>query len=276
MSLFHKIAGKLIVVGSDIAPNLMARIIVPRLLTPRHVPSRLPDTFEPIDIGNGIVAWREYDSDPTMPLALFVHGFNGHHAQWSAIETVVQQSGYRTIFLDPPGHGSSLQGQCDPILFSNAVRAAFEYFGPVSLYIGHSMGAVAGVLATREVAGADAYILMASPAVMAHAIKATAQKFGLGSRATDALLKEVGRRVGAHPSDLDLIQFIRKRAAPALIVHDRGDRQVPFGEAERIQANWPNTQLLATNGLGHNRILQDGEVLAEISKFLSARSRTDG
>lgn len=262
----------MIVMGSEIAPNLMARIIVPRLLTPRRVQSRLPDTLEPIDIGDGIVAWREHDSDPTMPLALFVHGFDGNHAQWSDIETVVRQSGYRVIFLDPPGHGSSQQGQCDPIIFSKAVRASFECFGPVSLYVGHSMGAVAGVLGTSEVAGADAYILMASPAVMSHSIRATAQKFGLGSVAIDALLKEVGRRVGSHPSDLDLIKFVEKRVAPALIVHDRGDRQVPFGEAERIHASWPNSQLFVTDGLGHNRVLRDGDVLAEIAKFLSTRS----
>ena len=80
--------------GSDFAPNFFARIIVPSLLKPRRVQSRLSDTFEPIDIGGGLVAWREYDSDPTRPLALFVHMFNGNHAQWSAIEEIVREAGY--------------------------------------------------------------------------------------------------------------------------------------------------------------------------------------
>jgi len=269
MSIFHKIVGKVIVLGSDFAPNLFARIIVPGLLKPRRVHSRISETLERIDIGDGLVAWREYDSDPTRPLALFVHGFNGNHAQWSAIVEVVREAGYRTIFLDPPGHGSSRIGQCDPIIFSKAVGSAFEYLGPVSLYVGHSMGAIAGVLGSSETAGADAYMLMACPVVMANSIRATTQKVGLGTVATDAILKEVGRRVGAHPSDLDLTQFIVKGSAPALIVHDRGDRQIPFGDAERLHASWPNAQLFATNGLGHNRILQDGEVLAEIVQFLS-------
>lgn len=273
MSIFQKIARKVIIMGSDFAPNFFARIIVPSLLKPRRVQSRLSGTFEPIDIGDGLVAWREYDSDTKRPLALFVHGFNGNHTQWSAIEKVVREAGYRTIFLDPPGHGSSRPGQCDPIIFSNAVRNAFEYFGPTSLYVGHSMGAIAGVLGTRETAGADAYLLMACPVVMANTIRTTTQKVGLGTVATDAILKEVGRRVGAHPSDLDLTQFIVKRSAPALIVHDHGDRQIPFGEAERLHASWPNAQLFATNGLGHNRILQDGEVLAEIVQYLSSQIR---
>lgn len=259
--------------ASDFAPNLFARIIVPSLLMPRRVQTQLSGKLERIDIDDGLVAWRENDNDPTQPLALFGHGFNGNHAQWSAIVEVVREAGYRVIFLDPPGHGSSRPGQCDPIIFSNAVRNAFECLGPVSLYVGHSMGAIAGVLGTRGKAGADAYMLMASPVVMANTIRATTQKVGLGTVATDAILKEVGRRVGAHPSNLDLTQHIANKSAPVLIVHDRGDRQIPFGEAERLHASWPNAQLFATNGLGHNRILRDGEVLAEIVQFLSRQIR---
>jgi len=270
MSIFQKIAGKVIAIGSGLAPNLFARIIVPGLLMPRRVPAQSTATLERIDIDDGLVAWQENDSDPTRPLALFVHGFNGNHAQWSAIAKVVREAGYRLIFLDPPGHGASRRGQCDPIIFGNAVRTAFEYLGPVSLCVGHSMGAIAGVLGTRDVPGADAYMLMACPVVMANTIKATAQKVGIGTVATDAILNEVGRRVGAHPSDLDLTQLIATESAPALMVHDRGDGQVPFGEAERLHASWPNAHLFATSGLGHNRILQDGEVLAEIVQFLSS------
>ena len=83
-----------------------------------------------------------------------------------------------------------------------------------------SVGAIAGVLGTRVTAGADAYVLIANPAVMANTIRATTQKAGLGTVAADAILKEVGRSVGAHPSDLDLTQFIVKGSEPALIVHD--------------------------------------------------------
>lgn len=135
------------------------------------------------------------------------------------------------------------------------------------------MAAIAGVLGTRKAAGADAYMLMACPVVMANTIRATTQKIGLRAAVTDAILKEVGRRVGAHNSDLDLTQLIKKGSAPALIVHDYGDRQIPFGESERLHASWPNAYLFATNGLGHNRILQDVEVLAEIVQFLSCQIR---
>ncbi len=270
LPFLEKITGLAIVKASTLAPKFVARRLAPRLLTPRRRQPLLSETHERVDIGNGIVAWQEFDQDPKMPLALFVHGFDGNHDQWHAIESVVKQAGYRTVFLDPPGHGASRQVQCDPIIFSKAVRAAFEILGPISLYLGHSIGAAAGVIATSETVDSDAFLLMASPVAMAQTIEATARKVGLGKAATDALLDEIGRKVGVHPRNLDLTPSLDRRTAPALIVHDRGDRQVPFREAEGFSAAWPNTQFLATDGLGHNRILQDAKVLDEITQFVAS------
>jgi hypothetical protein len=106
--------------------------------------------------------------------------------------------------------------------------------GSVSLYLGHSVGAAAGVIATSETIDADAFVLIASPVVMAQTIEATARNVGLGQATTEALLKEIGRKVGIQPRNLDLAPSLDRRAAPALIVHDRGDRQVPFREADEF------------------------------------------
>lgn len=248
----------------------MARILVPRILTPRRRRSHLSQTHERIDIGNGIVGWREFGQDPKMPLALFVHGFDGNHDQWYTIGTVVRRAGYRVVFLDPPGHGASKAGQCDPIVFSDAVGSAFKILGPISLYLGHSMGAAAGVMATSASINANAYVLIASPVVMARTIEATALKIGLGLAATDALQDEIGRKVGVHPRNIELMPSVNGQSVPALIIHDRGDRQVPFSEAETLNAAWPDAQLFATDGLGHNRILQDKTVVRKVAGFLES------
>jgi pimeloyl-ACP methyl ester carboxylesterase len=270
LSFLRKFTGLAIVTASAFAPRFMARILVPRILTPRRSRSHLSQTHERVDIGNGIVGWQEFGQDPKMPLALFAHGFDGNHDQWNAIGKVVQQAGYRVVFLDPPGHGASKAGQCDPIVFSEAVGAAFKILGPISLYLGHSMGAAAGVMATSETIGADAYVLIAGPVVMDQTIDATARKVGLGRAATDALQNEIGKKVGVHPRNLDLAPSLDDRTAPALIIHDRGDRQVPFSEAETLSASWPDAQLFATDGLGHNQILQDEKVLREVARFLES------
>jgi pimeloyl-ACP methyl ester carboxylesterase len=56
---------------------------------------------------------------------------------------------------------------------------------------------------------------------------------------------------------------------PALIVHDRTDPQVDHSDAELLSDVWPGSRLLTTEGLGHNRILRDADVIASVSDFIS-------
>ncbi len=54
-------------------------------------------------------------------------------------------------------------------------------------------------------------------------------------------------------------------------MHDRGDRRVPFTQSERLaEVNGPAARLVATDGLGHNRILRADVTLDEVTAFLTA------
>eukprot|EP01041_Mallomonas_annulata_P035493 gene35493-58458_t len=47
---------------------------------------------------------------------------------------------------------------------------------------------------------------------------------------------------------------------PTLVVHDRGDRINPFADGTAFAEAIPGAQLLATDGLGHTRLLRDALV----------------
>jgi pimeloyl-ACP methyl ester carboxylesterase len=53
-----------------------------------------------------------------------------------------------------------------------------------------------------------------------------------------------------------------------LIVHDLCDREVPWGDGELYARLWNNARLLTTKGLGHNRILDDPEVIEAVLAFV--------
>ena len=55
---------------------------------------------------------------------------------------------------------------------------------------------------------------------------------------------------------------------PTLVVHDRGDRQTPYADAERLVGSLPDARLVTTEGLGHRRILRDPAVVAEVVDFV--------
>jgi pimeloyl-ACP methyl ester carboxylesterase len=56
---------------------------------------------------------------------------------------------------------------------------------------------------------------------------------------------------------------------PALIFHDRDDRDVPYAHGEEIAGAWPGAQLVPTSGLGHRAILRDPDVIRRTVTFLS-------
>jgi pimeloyl-ACP methyl ester carboxylesterase len=60
---------------------------------------------------------------------------------------------------------------------------------------------------------------------------------------------------------------------PLLVIHDDGDRMVPYAEAGRIIAANSGARMLTTQGLGHNRILSADVVLDAVLEHLEASSR---
>jgi pimeloyl-ACP methyl ester carboxylesterase len=62
---------------------------------------------------------------------------------------------------------------------------------------------------------------------------------------------------------------------PLLVIHDDGDRMVPYAEAGRIMSANPHARLLTTTGLGHSRLLAGDAVLDAVLEHLDASSRRE-
>jgi pimeloyl-ACP methyl ester carboxylesterase len=69
--------------------------------------------------------------------------------------------------------------------------------------------------------------------------------------------------------DLDIPGIARRLTPAALVVHDRGDVDVPFAHGERIVEAWHGARLVETAGLGHRAILRDPEVVRATVEFLA-------
>ena len=73
------------------------------------------------------------------------------------------------------------------------------------------------------------------------------------------------------PADLRLVNAVdaaRHLKIPALVVHDRRDREVAWEDGRAITGSWKGSRLLTTEGLGHRRILSDGGVLEAVLDFV--------
>jgi pimeloyl-ACP methyl ester carboxylesterase len=149
-----------------------------------------------------------------------------------------------------------------------------EHFGNAQLAIGHSLGGAAIMLAQSERWRAERIVLIAPPADMTTAVDRYFRFLRLGDHLRGRFYAWHQRRTGIDARTLNLAQRLRTLAAPGLIVHDIGDRDVSWSEGERYALHWPGARLLTTQGLGHNRILDDARTIDAALAF--ARGETVG
>jgi hypothetical protein len=67
--------------------------------------------------------------------------------------------------------------------------------------------------------------------------------------------------------DLDTL-LADVEAPPTLVVHDREDRQTSFAASQRLSTTLPQALFIATEGLGHHRLLRDARVTEHVVEFV--------
>ncbi len=71
----------------------------------------------------------------------------------------------------------------------------------------------------------------------------------------------------AQMTSADLLNEMEK--FPVLAIHDRDDKDAVFEHLEFMKNTAPHVETFVTEGLGHNRILRNEEVIERIRQFLS-------
>jgi hypothetical protein len=129
-------------------------------------------------------------------------------------------------------------------------------------------------MALDETWHADRVVLIAPPADMIAAADRFFRFMHLGTGLREPFYEWCEQRTGVHPRDMQAFRHLAALGQPALIVHDLGDREVPWEEGECYARHWPGARMLTTNGLGHNRIVDDAGVINAALRF--ARGETVG
>ena len=90
---------------------------------------------------------------------------------------------------------------------------------------------------------------------------------GLSSKALEIIIKEFELQLGQLPSYFSTAKFAEHLIIPALIIHDKGDVATHHHYSIRLNKHWKNSQLVLTEGLGHD--LKSKEVIQMVVNFVS-------
>ena len=267
------------------APGLGARAAVRMLMTlPRAVPGRraaaVPDgDRQRVNLPGLAPASIVTEAWGEGPAVYLLHGWGGDRTSWRRFVGPLTRAGFRAVALDAPGHGDSGPGAYGPgrtLLpeMITALRAAAGHHGPAHAVVAHSMGGLAAAVACLDGLPAARLVLIAPMPDVPSAIQVFAEAAGAGERIQARMPRALERLVRAPLSHFDAVQRSAEQETlpAALVIHDGGDRKVPFGLGARLAAAWPSARLHVTHGLGHHRILHDERVIAASVDFLMAGS----
>lgn len=208
---------------------------------------------------------------PHGPVALLVHGWGGHARQMLALADTLAQQGLRPVLLEMPAHGRSRGSVSNLPQFARAIeyvvgrlmQQGFE----VRVLAAHSLGANAAAFATARGLPVGRLVLIAPPASPRDFTRYFAHAFGLSEATRAAMQKRIETREAILLPQLEPDAVGPRIRVPTLVVHDREDSINRFSDGQAFARAIRGAQLLATQGLGHRKILKDGTVLTKVALF---------
>lgn len=208
-----------------------------------------------------------------LPVALLVHGWGGHAGQLLPLAQALAQHGWQPVLLELPAHGRSAGSTSNLPQFARAIeyvaRRLQDQGRAVGLLAGHSLGATAAAHAASRGLALQRLVLLAPAASPRAYTRYFAQVFGLREATRAALQERLEQREGMLMQQFEPRAVGPGIAAPTLVVHDRGDRINGFADGQAFAHAIPGARLLATEALGHRRLLHDAGVAGQVVLFAS-------
>ncbi|UYV38166.1 alpha/beta hydrolase [Rhodobacteraceae bacterium D3-12] len=266
---------------SVVSPRLAGRWMVKMFTTPkRHkAPPRESDWMTGSRLERITGAGQEvplYHWGGDGPIILLVHGFAGRGSQMGAFAAPLVAAGFHVVAMDLPAHGRAAGSHSAPPDMAKAIALAAAHLGSVFGVVAHSVGCLSTALAMSQGMRVAAVAFIAPPVSARGRLEAFARFVGFSPAALPFAHRILARRYGVGIETLETEEMVPGREVGVLILHDRADPMVPFEEGARLAEQWRGAALVATDGLGHTRILRDAEVTQQVVGFLSAKAAKAG
>lgn len=200
---------------------------------------------------------------------LLVHGWAGRGTQLYKIADKLLENGYMTISFDGPAHGKSEGSQTSMIEFIHSIENLEKEFGPFHAAIGHSLGGMSLLNATRRGLKLKSLITIGSGDMISDILTVFLKKVDLDQNYKSRIKSIFNKKLNEEMDNFSGSIAARKVCIPTLVVHDTDDKEVPVSCAYNIRQNLKQGVLLITDKLGHNRILKDSFVVHRVVSFIN-------
>lgn len=277
MSNIKRSLGKLrLKVLSVIAPKIAGQIATKLFTQSRNEANPHKKAFTPA--GAKVIPIKNPDSKVKQiylwgdqgEIVLLVHGWGAECGSMFSFASKLLKQGYRVATFDGPAHGSSDGEYSTMWEYVESTKMVINQLGDVTRVISHSLG---GIVATAASAGnkqIKSLTLISTPYSLMDVLNIWSGSFmQLSSRIREEILAQLLIDNGVPVSHWDVGLHGRNWNVPVQVIHDNDDPVVSSTHATRIANALPQAHTRLFNGLGHVRVLSNGEVHNAILEFFN-------
>ncbi|MDF1793520.1 MAG: alpha/beta fold hydrolase [Thalassobaculaceae bacterium] len=229
--------------------------------------------------------WNPAAPAPGAPCAVLVHGWGSRATHFAAVIRALTAAGVRCAAFDAPGHGESGGTTASLPRIATGLRMLCAELAregaPATAIVGYSFGGLAaGLACVPEVIKGDptevpALALISTPVHLASATRRWLEMANEPQSRSADLMAVLSRR-GFDGGRFDLLKVADDLPARLLLLHDRGDDEVPVSDAEALAARRPDATLELTERFGHARMLLARPVVRAVTAFVTADGAGSG
>ncbi|MCJ8208280.1 alpha/beta hydrolase [Mucilaginibacter sp. RS28] len=201
---------------------------------------------------------------------MLTHGWASKAADFiELINALLTMDDVQVIAFDAPGNGKSEGALSNLLLYVEAVKALLKHIGTPEVMIAHSLGAMANVIALNDLKVAPRQLISITPLIrVKENFKATMNSVGVPEEAQEAFFEDFRKRFDDHFSHFRLTTLYNFKGLPHFLAYDEEDHIAPFEYLQEFLSAHPDVKSKAYNGAGHDRILKNEEVIADVLSLL--------
>ena len=210
------------------------------------------------------------------PVVLMMHGWSGSGTQFRRFIEPLVAAGFRAVCFDAPEHGSNPGRRSDMPRFSSTLLAIQQRLGEIEAVIAHSLGAMAATYAVQQGLKPRRTVLVAPHLEVQKMFETYRDLLNMRPRLAQRFHDKIGDRMrglmnGCDPwRELVPAKLLKLPDLRGMLVYDHEDPEVSEAQFREMIELWPDCEVHATRGLGHNRILKDDAVIEAIVAYLKS------
>jgi pimeloyl-ACP methyl ester carboxylesterase len=204
---------------------------------------------------------------------LLTHGWGSKAADfYDLVSALTTLPDTEIIAFDVPGNGSSEGELANLFLFIQAVKNVISQFGAPDILIGHSLGAMANIIALRETNLTPSLVISITPLIrLKENFEASMDAVHIDKKIQALWFDRFQQVFGVPASQVNLNFFYDFDARlKHLLFYDPSDKVAPDKYLQEFLVQHPFIDTRQYAGVGHEKVLRSSEVIGEITKEITA------